>query len=251
MPGVVVLSAPSQQAAPRRRDYPSRGAPRRGVAPALLGGGSVGPPCRRPRGRPGGRSTPTTSTASGSTAAPAAAPRPASPGEAAGGVGGTCGAVGGGGGRGASRWALEGGCLRGGGAQPAMPLPVPPQLAHPPCLGPQEVGGAQPGRDGPVRGSQQGRPHPQEEAAGEWGRAPRGEGPEGSAGAAPSGGVEGQASPWLGRSSVEGSPSGSAGRVVLDRALEVDRFLLFIDNTFLAQILAWERPVVSHGNNGL
>lgn len=127
------------------------------------------PPCRRPRGRAGGTNTPTTSTASGSTAAHAAAPRPALPGERRG--------------RGGPAWAgagRPGAAARVGGVGDAhscgvrdtavMSL-VPAQLAHSPCLGPAQVGGAEPGRDGPGRGSQQGCPHP-EEADGKGGFGP-------------------------------------------------------------------------------
>lgn len=50
------------------------------------------------------------------------------------------------------------------------PLPVSPQLAHPPCVGRHQVRGTEPGRDGPGRGPQQGRAHRQKGAAGECGR---------------------------------------------------------------------------------
>uniref|UniRef100_A0A8C9NJ57 Nucleolar protein 16 n=1 Tax=Serinus canaria TaxID=9135 RepID=A0A8C9NJ57_SERCA len=120
------------------------------------------PPCRRPRGRAGGTNTPTTSTASGSTAAPAAAPHPASPGERRR-HGGPAWAGAGRPGA-AARVCGEGDAHRHGVGDTAVMSLVPAQLAHPPCMGPAQVGGAEPGRDGPGRGSQQGCPHPEEAA---------------------------------------------------------------------------------------
>lgn len=155
MLGAVVRSGRSTAAAPARGTplpVVLRGAVRPGPAARL--GGSVGQPCRRPRGRTGGRSSLTASTASGCTAAPGARPRRASSGEGRG-----CGLRGSGGAR----------TARGGVGSPRA-VPVPLQLTHPPCVGRDQVGGAEPGRDGPGRGPQQSRPHRQEAASGERGR---------------------------------------------------------------------------------